>query len=222
MIRKILHSALCLGLSPLLAAQQGTTSIIVPNNTKIELLTLETVSTESEVKGSVVRFAVARDVAIDGVTVIHAGTPVTGIVTKANRGIAYEQWPTLRVHVKEARINQGLSLRLSQWPSDVTAGSWKDRAHCAVFFVVCVALESLGNNGWGEDGAPKPDQWSGQQAVLPRCVAIDFWTVSATTISQSDLSPKLASPTFARFDCVQVKSWPDAYQDPGLGRVFFR
>jgi hypothetical protein len=222
MLRKLFQSVLCIVLTSLLAAQQGTTSITVPKDTKIELMTLETISTQSEAKGSVVRFAVARDIAIDGVTVIPAGMPVTGVVTKANRGIAYKQWPTLRIHVKGARINQSLSLPLSPWSLEAAPGSWKDRAQCVVFFVVCLALRSLGNNGWGEDGAPKPDHSSGQQAVLPRCVAIDFWTVSATTVSQSDLPPKLTPPTLVRFDCVLVKSWSDAYQEPGLGRVFFR
>jgi hypothetical protein len=222
MLRNLLQSALCICLAPLLVAQRGTTSISVPRDTKIELMTLETVSTQSEAKGSAIRFAVARDIAIDGVTVIPAGTPVTGVVTKASRGIAYKQRPTLRIHVKGARINQSLSLPLSPWPSEVAPGSWKDRAQCVAFFVVCLALRNLGNNGWGEDGAPKPDQSSGQQAVLPRCVAIDFWTVTATTVSESDLPPKLVPSTLVKFDCVLVKSWSDAYQEPGLGRVFFR
>jgi hypothetical protein len=222
MIRKLLQSALCIALSPLLAAQQVTTTI-VPKDTKIELVTQETVSTETATNGSQVRFAVANDVAINGVTLISAGTPVVGIITKAKRGIAYKQWPTLRIHVNEVRIGQSLRVPLSQWPPEIRQGNWKVRAACIPFFAFCLAMKNIQDNGWGEDGAPKPDEWAGQQAVLPSCVLIDFWTASAIAAPQKTLPQKAASsPFLTKAVCHEVTSWSEAYRDPGLGRVFFR
>lgn len=221
-MRMMLKSALCFVLVPILAAQQATTAVTVPQNTRIDLVTLETLSTESAKRGAQVRFAVAHDVTINGVTVIPAGTPVTGVVTKAERGIAYQEWPTLRIHVKEVRMNRSIGVPLSQWSLGTYHESWNERVQCAVFFVVCLSLKKLENDGWGEDGPPKPDQSSSWQAVLPRCVAIDFWTTSATTVYRSDMPSEMAASNVTKIDCPQFVGWSDSYLDPGLGRVFFR
>jgi hypothetical protein len=109
MIRSLLQSAFCLCLSPLLVAQQtGQTAptlapaipsqspsatptpavVTIPEGTKIEIVPLENVSSEFAVAGSPVRFAVARNIVVNGVTVLHAGAPVTGTVTSVKRGVA--------------------------------------------------------------------------------------------------------------------------------------
>jgi hypothetical protein len=221
-MRKLPVFALWLELVPLLSAQQATTTI-VPKGTEIELVSLETVSTETAAKGSRVRFAVANDVAIRGATVIHAGTPVMGVITKAERGIAYQQWPTLRIHVKEVRTREGLVFPLSPWAPVRDPGAWKFRAACVPFFLARLALKNLENNGWGEDGAPKPDQSSGQQAVLTRCVVIYIWTAAPVSVPTKALPMQATdSRSLAQLGCLRVTDLSHAYEDPNHGRVFFR
>jgi hypothetical protein len=218
----VLCLAPSLAFAPLLAAQQAT-GTIVPKGTRIELVSLEAVSSETAARGSRIRFAVANDVAIRGVTVIRAGTPVFGTITKAKRGIANEQWPTLRIHVNGVRIGQGIDLPLSLWAPETDQSTWKYRAMCVPFFVVCLGLKNLEDNGWGEDGAPKPDQSSGQQASLPSCVVFDFWTATPVSVPPEALPSQTAnSPSLAQIACHQLTDWSHAYEDPGLGRVFFR
>jgi hypothetical protein len=91
MIRKLLQSALCLGLAPLLVAQQVTSSIAAaPEASKptslmkgeeVRLVLLEPVSSASAVKGQLVRMAVLKDVTDEnGVVVIPKGTPAKDMV----------------------------------------------------------------------------------------------------------------------------------------------
>jgi hypothetical protein len=222
MTRSVPSFVLSLALAPVLTAQQAA-STIVPKGTEIELVSLETVSTETAAKGSRVRFAVAKDVAIRGLTVIRAGTPVMGVITKAERGIAYQQWPTLRIHVKEVRTREGLDLPLSPWAPVADPGAWKFRAACVPLFLVCLALKNLENNGWGEDGAPKPDQSSGQQAVFPPCVVISIWTAAPVSVPTKALPMQATdSRSLAQLGCLRVTDLSHAYEDPNHGRVFFR
>jgi hypothetical protein len=108
----MIQAALCLILSPLLAAhqvaaeaQQQAAEPVTPEaaNTlalyatldfvkgrKIQLVAQEPVSIEMAQTGAPFQFVVDKDVAVDGVTLIHAGTPVTGVIAKVNRG-SYER-----------------------------------------------------------------------------------------------------------------------------------
>jgi hypothetical protein len=225
MIRRFLQSALCICLSPLLVAQRNsvTGTVMVPKNTKIELMALETVSSETARKGSLIRFAVVNNVIFDGITVIADGSPVTGIVTKVNRGVAFHRWAELRIHVKEVRIGSGLRLPLSPWQDVGREGTGGDLAWCIVFFVPCIALRNLGNNGWGEDGAPKPDAGSGRQAILRPCVIFDFWTKASLRVDQSELPEATASlPAPPGAACRELRERLQIYEDPELDRLLFR
>jgi hypothetical protein len=72
------------GLAP---AVVSISAVSIPKDTKIELMPLESISSGTAVAGSPVRFAVAKDVMVDGVIAIRAGAPVTGIVTKVRPGV---------------------------------------------------------------------------------------------------------------------------------------
>jgi hypothetical protein len=112
MIRKLLQAVLCLVLSPLLialpvaaegqpqaaepAAPAAVNTLPLPasldfvKGRKIVLVAREPVSIEMAQIGAPFQFVVDKDVVADGVTLIHAGTPVTGVIAKVNRG-SYER-----------------------------------------------------------------------------------------------------------------------------------
>jgi hypothetical protein len=57
---------------------------------KIQLVAHEPISIGTAQVGDPFQFVVDKDVAVDGVTLIHVGTPVIGVVAKVNRG-SYER-----------------------------------------------------------------------------------------------------------------------------------
>jgi hypothetical protein len=225
MIRRVLSSAICFVIPPLLVAQQTVVSgtVLVPKNTKVEAMALETVSSETAKKGSSIRFAVVNDVIVDGVAVIHAGFPVTGIVTKVNRGVKFHRWAELRIHVKEVRIDSGPRFPLSPWQALGSEGAGGDLTWCIVFFVPCIALRTLGNDGWGEDGAPQPDAYSGQQAILRPCIIFDFWTQESIRVDKTEPPAAIANlPAPPAIGCREVRARSQIHEDPELDRLLFR
>ena len=112
MARFLLPSIVCIGLCPLLialpvaaetqqqaaepAAPAAVNTLALPasldfvKGRKIQLVAREPVSMETAQTGAPFQFVVDKDVLVDGVTLIHAGTPMTGVIAKANRG-SYER-----------------------------------------------------------------------------------------------------------------------------------
>jgi len=112
MIRRMIQAALCLILSPLLAAHQVAAeaqqqaaepadpdaaatpvqpaTLVSVTGRRIELVAQDPVVIAAERTGAPFRFVVIKDVAVDGVTLIHAGIPVAGVIAKVNRG-SYER-----------------------------------------------------------------------------------------------------------------------------------
>ena len=111
MISKLFASVLCIVLSPLLVAQQAA-NINIPKDTKIELVSLERVSSKAALRGATVRFAVARDVAIGGVLLLPAGTPVFETVTKVV-SVAGKRPGSLRIRIREIAIPGNSLIRLT-------------------------------------------------------------------------------------------------------------
>jgi hypothetical protein len=136
MIRWMIQTVLCLFLSPLLAAQQvaspdaaSTSSqqdqpvqqtaarptlpefITIPKNTKIELVALDSVSSATATVGSDIRLAVVNDVMVNGVTVIHAGTPVTGTITNVKRG-SHKMNRNGRVNIRARDLQSGKQIKV--------------------------------------------------------------------------------------------------------------
>lgn len=198
MTRKLLQSALCLFLSPLLLAQQNA-SPRVPEDTKIELLALDSLSSNSAIAGTAVRFAVAKDVVVNGVIVFRAGAPVTGTVTKVVRSVAGKRDGFLGIRVREISLQGGLSLRLI-WSDPQLRQTRKERFNGAAVNT----LESLGGVALlplelpmaiamsaGGDGKP-----SGKDAILPRCWQVDYWVAAPSTLDLAVLA-KAADQTMA-------------------------
>jgi hypothetical protein len=244
MIRKLLHAALCIILAPLLVAQELTQAgaqlasanpaedpaavpLTIPKNTQIELMTLETVSSATATAGSRVHFVVARDVIVDGVTMIYAGAPVTGIVTSAKRGVAYHQWAGMKIRVKEIQIGSSRKLQLTAFDPRLRATKAalaNEIGTCIVTLPFCAVFMIMVSRGCGEDScSSKPNAESGQQAILPACATSDFWIRSAANVSGAGLEEEKASasansPSLAAL-CPQTVELSRIFRDPGVSYV---
>lgn len=184
--------------------------ITIPKNTMIKVRALEPLSSETAVVGSPVGFAVAEDVVVDGVTVIHAGVPVAGTVVQAKRGIPYRQWADLRVRVDKVIVGNSTSLLLTR--SDPrhhkkwARSDAKDLAMCAVIPLFCIA----GALGASEDGPERPNAESGVQGEVTLCETWYFWTRSSITISSKEISDgKLSASTFSTVECSRMLENPE-------------
>jgi hypothetical protein len=214
MTRYSLQAALCVTLCPLLVAQQVRTeiqrqatqppaqatavttsaqpeSITIPKDTRIELIALEEVRSEAAKKRSTVSFAVAKDVVVNGVTVLRAGAPVNGVVSKAKRGVPDRHDGRLDIRVKEIGIGSGAKVRLTNSDSK-TRQAWDEQVKgtlelyglCALGLPLCLVLIAALRDG-GPRGPREPP--IGYQAVMPQCHAVDYWVKSATEVKATDL-----------------------------------
>ena len=167
MIRRMIQAVLCLILSPLLAAHQvaaeaqqptaepaGTDEVTTPvqpaslvsvNGRKIELVAQDPVVIEAERTGAPFRFVADKDVVVDGVTLIHAGTPVTGVIAKVNRG-SYER-------NRDGYLDLRLSEPAGERPVTVRLGGIPPEP----------VYRMAGDNGWNPPG-PGP---FARQVVIP-------------------------------------------------------
>lgn len=206
MMRRMLQAILCFVFCPLLVAQHASpgsepstrtvgearampVAVTVPKGMRIELRALERVTSETAIVGSSVQFAVARDLVVDGVTVLRAGAPVTGTIVKARQGIANRQWAELEIQVKEVKIGKDAVLRLSTNYSGPGRRQTKrehirDAATCVALLPLCI----IAAFGATDDGSEKPNAESGEQDVLQLCSAQYFWTASSTTVLTANLA----------------------------------
>jgi hypothetical protein len=147
-------------------------TITIPKDTRIELIALETVSSATATVGSVVSFAVAKDVVVNGFTVAHAGTPVTGKITDVRRG-SHETNRNGRLKIELNKLEEGKTVKLRlatiRWTSRICIRkALTDAAIWIVFFPFVLRLA----NGFSQD------EKTGDDALLPRCLHI-FMNVAA-------------------------------------------
>ncbi len=125
MLRWLLQSMLCLMLCPLLVAQQVTPPaapadaphplsefITIPKYTKIELISLEEISSATAIKGQSVRLAVAKDVLVDGLVVIPKGTIASGVVSYVIKGAPRIRDGSLWVEPRNIFLNNGKTIKV--------------------------------------------------------------------------------------------------------------
>jgi hypothetical protein len=147
MMRKVIQSALALGLCPLLialpvaaetpqhpaqvatSAEKAKTlplpaSLVSIKGRKIQLVAQEPVSMEMAQTGAPFQFVVDKDVVVDGVTLIHAGRPVAGVIAKVNRG-SYERNRDgyLDLRLSEPAGGPPIRVRLSGIPPEQVQGT---------------------------------------------------------------------------------------------------
>lgn len=91
MIRRLLQSALCVSLSPLLLAQQAVDSsstapaqvnIDVSKDTQVRFLSPDMASLAAIRTGALVQFVIDTDLTAGDAVLIHAGVPVVGVVVQ--------------------------------------------------------------------------------------------------------------------------------------------
>ena len=199
MVRKTLQGALCLCLSPLLVAQQAimappatyfpqsaammSNEVIIPKGTRIDLVSLENVSSATATEKSTVRFALAKDLIVNGVTVINAGSPVEGRVSRVRRGVPYRKWGSLSITIRKMQIGNHAQVRLLSSDPESPESKVDEWAQCVMIFPLCgamiIALSRL------EHAKPGGND---EQAVLSSCAGWTFWTGSDFKVSDQDIA----------------------------------
>jgi hypothetical protein len=128
MVRRLLPSALCIFLSPLLVAQQVTqqpastsTQPVVPtppqialfSDAAIHIVTPGNVALAKIKPGTTVRFFSDRDVIVNGVKVIPASTLVEGVVEKVIHASAFKnRSPQMLIRVGESASGSAVNILL--------------------------------------------------------------------------------------------------------------
>jgi hypothetical protein len=138
MIHWLLQSTFCIILCPLLVAHQVEPSdapadvpqssapapatasphalsdfITIPQYTKIELISLEEVSSATATKGQFVRLAVVNDVLVNGMVVIPKGTLASGVVSYVIKGAPGKRDGYLSVEPRIIFFNNGKTIKVS-------------------------------------------------------------------------------------------------------------
>jgi hypothetical protein len=235
MIGKVLQSALCLLLSPLLAAQHvaqtaasssspqpgapAATSlpatppvpeaITIPKGTAIGLIELETASSATASKGDPVRYVVAEDIVVDGVTAIRAGTPVTGTVTKAKKSSTHHQEGELEIAVRELALDSQIRLRLTDQPPKSPAEQSAENSELvkgvllgivlAPVWIALLAIEVTVSAPFAIAGViddlrqqSASPQWT--DVTLAQCSTRMVYVSSETTIPRANLAAQANAP----------------------------
>jgi len=148
-MRKLLQSALCLCLGPMLVAQQDiqpvSTSapppasqieptkqyVTLPGDTNIELLPPGPTTFGGGKEGVVVQFVVNKDVVVGGVPVVHAGVPVVGVVDHVKRGLKFKHRAAeMEIRVTEMVSGNPVELHLRCFdPGDSSVSGYSGREH---------------------------------------------------------------------------------------------
>jgi hypothetical protein len=139
MIRSMVQSALCLVLCPPLVAQQATQtpppsiaqqppqpalattnakpvqpeSIAIPEDTKIVLELKEQVALASPSSGSAIQLVVVRDVVVNGITALQAGTSVAGVFADQRHGAhKLHRDGSVSIRARELQTGSPIKVRL--------------------------------------------------------------------------------------------------------------
>jgi hypothetical protein len=231
MVRKIAQSALCIFLAPLLAAQDSScggtqpvstkimpnstvtpAAVTFPKDTKIELVAIESINSKTAAVGNSVKFAVVKDVTVNGVTVVHEGTPVEGTVTKMVRALAGKREGLLRIRVSEIRLERKYTLQLTNSDPQYRqskSDQFKDRVTNTIGIFVELALLplELPMAIAVSNGGQKPLR---KDAALPRCFRSDYWVAAPATVyrfAPTKITDQAAM--ISQDDCVSGKEKPD-------------
>ena len=224
MIRKLLHSALCLILCPLLAAQKvaplamndGAPQssvpapaaampralpkfVTIPKDTRIELIPLEEVSSATATKGQLVRFAMVNDVLVNGLVVIPKGTLALGVVSYVTKGVPGKQDGYLQVMPHFISLNNGKTIKVQDtiYGSDI-GPSWFAYTFLAPLMLMIwigVAVDKVHNSR-------KNEKSLGENYVIHVCESLIWigYTTNRTKIQSIDL-PALKPATENAVPC---------------------
>jgi hypothetical protein len=121
--------------------QPASSPGVLPRGTEVTLVLIDTLSSATAKNGQAVRFAVAQDLAVNGIVVVPRGTPAEGIVTHVRKGIPGKQNGSLRIEPRELLLNDGTRLKLSRnLPGEDDCG---DMGPCWALATFAVALSPV-------------------------------------------------------------------------------
>src|ERR1035438_3625804 len=160
-MRRLLQSALCFVLCPLLVAgqtassgqsptapdlasatQQKVATITLPRKTVVELALLETVSSATAQKGQAVKLIVKKDVVVDWTVVIPRGTPASGRVISVRKAVLGKIDGSIRIQPISLTLSDGSSIELRgyTYADDGGDGVCEGFVSCLALNVIVVSI----------------------------------------------------------------------------------
>jgi hypothetical protein len=100
------------------APQSVPELVTIPKGTTVELLLLDSVSPTTSKSGDAIRWAVSKDVVVNGIAVIHAGTSVSGVVTKVSKPVRNKRGGRIEFRPTVVEISSLHNLRFTDVPSE--------------------------------------------------------------------------------------------------------
>lgn len=177
----------------LLKAQE---SVTIPHGTEVELMALETVSTESAHKGEHVHFAVARDVVVNGEVVLYAGTKVDALLYSLTKAVPGRRDGAMKlvmdaVVINKAKIwiaecNAECQEKRTEQGKNKIGKAGKDVALAVVAVPLLPALVGMEVADGVHKNAASPVQPS-EAAVLPACYKVKRWVQHDVKVERSSL-----------------------------------
>ncbi len=208
-MRKTMQILFAVLLCPLLAAQQ-TVDVTIARETKIPFVLLESVSSATAKKGQIVHLALAKDIAIGGVT-IPKGTPAEGKVASARKARPGKYDGYIDVKATSILLSNGQRLPLRRYPpgEDDCGGMGPCIALAiAVLPVAIVAFTAVAISSpvllikRAHDGKPSPNaRITGTEMTLKQCDSIEAYPPWRITIRPSTLVPLTASSAAEPITC---------------------
>jgi hypothetical protein len=221
MIRRTLQSVLCIFLSSQLAAQQAaqsiesqtptrnaasTTAILapaspsfvsIPKASEIDLVALDPISSRTAKVGSKIQFRVLRDLAVQNITVVRAGTLLTGTVKEVTvASKKHHRDGQILVRLDNYRIGTGQALRLTGMSPEerlerkhVQTQKRKEIIEILLLPPLWVPFIRLAIGWRNEGGHP-----SGNDVELSSCFHVGAYTVSPIKIRSSALLDAKGDP----------------------------
>jgi hypothetical protein len=204
MIRKMLQSVLCMILSPLLAAQQVTQSsaldtsaqnaissnssptfVTLTKGTEIKLISLDAISSATTKAGTNIRFRVDQDVVVQSMTVIRAGTLLTGTITKVVAGSRKRHRDgQIRLHIDNLHMAGGQTIRFTGLSPSAQFERKQNRKFAAKDLLwLPLAMRD-------EGGTPE-----GNDIQLPQCFQASAYTARQVKVRTADLNQGAAFHT---------------------------
>ncbi|MHA8066277.1 hypothetical protein V7S76_06295 [Aquirufa sp. ROCK2-A2] len=146
-IKKTTAAFLLVCLSSFSFHAQASGELVIPAGTRIELETVQNISSETIQPGETVDFKVRSDVSVNNTIVIKAGTIAKGIVVTADHAKGVGKEGNVEIQVKNVQAVDGTLLPLSSNP---IARKGENNATLSIILGVLVCLLFLlikGKNG---------------------------------------------------------------------------
>jgi len=89
------------------AAVASFAQVVVQKGTDVDLKFMQHVSSKTAVAGQTVKLAVANDVMVNGKEILHAGTPVTGVITKVDHRDHFGKNARIRLALNPVKSHGG-------------------------------------------------------------------------------------------------------------------